>query len=199
MGGTEHETESAEACQALCCADANCVAWDWNPAVQQCWTKDNAEPKVQADRYAGTMPPAPPGPPPAAGPGFNDSSWEVVNCPHDALISQPFDVNNSPKEAFIARNVSWYRKSFDLPQEWSGSVVYVYFEGSFHVSYPYVNGQALPPHQAGYTSFYYRLDNTTGIVYGSNKTNLLALFVDSSFGEAGNIQKNVGKLEREKR
>ena len=50
-------------------------------------------------------------------------------------------------------------KHFALPADWKGSSVWVYIEGSFHITNAYFNGMHLGEHTAGYTSFWLRLDD----------------------------------------
>lgn len=82
--------------------------------------------------------------------------------------------------AYLPRNTGWYRKHFKLPASWSGKSIWLYIEGSFHATTAFLNGADIGFHEAGYTSFWLRLDNTT-IHYG-DKENVLALYVDASFG-----------------
>ena len=132
-----------------------------------------------------------PPPPPHSGPGpnapqaqtkYDDSTWSLVDAPHDMLINQKYDGRNSKSMAYLPRNSGWYRKHFALPAEWKGKSVWLYIEGSFHKTFSYLNGVSLGSHQAGYTSFWLRLDNVTGVQYGSGSKNVLALYVDASFG-----------------
>lgn len=130
-----------------------------------------------------TPPPPPPPPnPPEAQPKYDDSTWSLVDAPHDMLINQKFDGRNSKGMAYLPRNSGWYRKHFSLPTEWKGKSVWLYIEASFHKTYSYLNGVSLGSHQAGYTSFWLRLDNVTGVQYGAGAKNVLALYVDASFG-----------------
>jgi hypothetical protein len=112
--------------------------------------------------------------------GYDDSTWELVDTPHDMLINQKFDGRNSKGMAYLPRNSGWYRKHFSLPTDWKGKSVWLYIEGSFHKTFSYLNGVPLGFHQAGYTSFWLRLDNVTGVQFGGK--NVLALYVDASFG-----------------
>ena len=82
--------------------------------------------------------------------------------------------------AYLPRNTGWYRKHFKLPSSWSGKSVWLYIEGSFHATTAFLNGADIGFHEAGYTSFWLRLDNTT-VHYGDTE-NVLALYVDASFG-----------------
>jgi hypothetical protein len=56
--------------------------------------------------------------------------------------------------------------------------VYTEFSCSFNMKRPIT----LAAGQAGYTSFWLRLDNVTGVQYGAGSKNTLALFVDATFG-----------------
>jgi hypothetical protein len=112
------EASNYTVCCDRCAAVPECKAWDWNPDTKDCYIKDNATPKVKASRWSGVMPlpaapitatansisntggiavaggAAPPvgppsgPPPPQAGVAYDDSSWELVDAPHDMLINQ---------------------------------------------------------------------------------------------------------------
>lgn len=145
--------------------------------------KTECSTKVVADRITGkftVLPPTPPGNPPQSQPNFDDRAWDLVNAPHDMLISQPYSPNNSEKMAFIARNVGWYRKKFTLPADWKSSVVYFYMEGIFHETTVWLNGKQIAYHPAGYTSWWLRIDDV-GANFG-NEENVLAVYVDASSG-----------------
>jgi len=188
-GGTRHDNVAdADACCALCSGSPGCKAWDWNPQNLQCWVKPDATGPVKADRYSGVVAkheaPAP------ASRGFNDSSWQVVDAPHDMLIGQKYNETNAASQGFLPRNVGWYRRSVCLPSAWRGQVVWFYLEGAFHVTTAWLNGQQLaPPHLAGYTSFALRLDNSSNVTYTDSaacteaEANVLAIYVDASFGD----------------
>ena len=82
--------------------------------------------------------------------------------------------------AYLPRNSGWYRKHFTMPSDWAKKSVWLYIEGSFHATTSYLNGVQIGYHQAGYTSFWLRLDNVTGVQFGEK--NVLALKVDATFG-----------------
>ena len=99
---------------------------------------------------------------------------------------------------YLPRNASWYRKHFYLPKEWQadGGATFIHFEGVFHHSTIFLNGQYLMSHECGYTGFDVRLDNASAIRYGPNAQNVLALRADASFGsghwyEGGGIYRPV--------
>lgn len=113
-------------------------------------------------------------------PQYDDSSWTMVDAPHDMLVNQEYNPAYSKQMGYLPRNSGWYRKHFTLPADWAGMTVWVYIEGAFHTTASYLNGAPLGFHQAGYTSFWLRLDNVTGVRFGAE--NLLALYVDATYG-----------------
>jgi hypothetical protein len=139
---------------------------------------------VAPDTAVALPKPPPPPPPvdpndPTAQPGFDDSAWELIDTPHDMGITGKHDPANNPTQGFLPRTSGWYRKHFKVPAEWKGSSVYVYIEGSFHITNSWFNGKHLAQHNGGYTSFWLRLD-TEEIKYGEE--NVLALYVDATTG-----------------
>ena len=168
-----------------------CGCWDWHPSSHDCWTKteDCSTAKADTQTVSGKVvfpPPPPSGVPAEAAAAYDDASWQLVDTPHDMLIAQPFDKSANMKQAYLPRNVGWYRKHFALPADWSGSSVWLYVEGAFHETTVWLNGKPLAKHKAGYTSWWIRLDNQLAPVHygtkGAAETNVLAFFVDASSG-----------------
>lgn len=128
--------------------------------------------------YASNVSDTPPNPLPDA-PSFNDSAWPIVQLPHDFLIDGTFAANaTSGGQAFLPKNVSWYRKHFTLPSSWSGQHVDLLVQGAFSISYWWINGVFLGQHVEGYTDVIFRLDNVSLHTDGSD--NVLAVFVDAT-------------------
>jgi len=132
--------------------------------------------------------------PPAAKPSFDDSDWEVVDAPHDALITTSYSSQANNGQGSIPKNVTFYRKHFVLPAEWQGSQVHLYFDGVFSVVNVYFQGALLLNHSCGYTSFAVRLDNATGVVWGGE--NVLAVYADATkttgwWYEGGGLYRNA--------
>eukprot|EP00055_Hartaetosiga_balthica_P011807 m.55149 g.55149 ORF g.55149 m.55149 type:complete len:1043 (-) comp7742_c0_seq2:1300-4428(-) len=127
----------------------------------------------------------------------NDSNWEVVDAPHDFLITNSyFSPKADMKHGHIMRNVSWYTKHFYLPSEFENTHVFLHFEGIFHVAQIWVNGVYQMIHTSGYTGFTLRLDNMTIINFGSGNENIINIRVDATFGsghwyEGGGIYRPV--------
>jgi beta-galactosidase/beta-glucuronidase len=118
-------------------------------------------------------------------PDFDDSNFTVVDAPHDMIINGTYDENDPASgSSYLPRLDGIYRKHFNLPTDWKGSSVWLQFDGVFHTTKIYLNGQGIGSHQCGYTSFNLRLDNSSEIKYGVGKANenVLAMFVDGSKG-----------------
>ena len=76
---------------------------------------------------------------------FDDSRWETVTAPHTSQLE--------PAEASGGRNyqgVSWYRKTFIVPQDMAGQVVQLHFEAVMGKQLYYVNGRLVRQNFGGY-------------------------------------------------
>ncbi|MDR0694178.1 MAG: beta-glycosidase, partial [Prevotellaceae bacterium] len=114
----------------------------------------------------------------AKNPAFDDAGWTDVQLPHDWSIEQPFIENDwrLGSMAYLPGGTGWYRKTFELPAEQKGKQVYIHFDGVYHQSDVYVNGNHAGFHPYGYTSFEY--DITPYIRFGEK--NVIAVRVDHS-------------------
>jgi len=122
----------------------------------------------------------------AAAADFDDSSWRVVNLPHDWAVALPFDERGSAShgykaigENFPASSVGWYRKTFSIPAADLGKHITVEFDGVFRDSQVWVNGFYLGRESSGYSGFSY--DLTGYLNYGGENT--MAVRVDASLEE----------------
>ncbi|MDP4291724.1 MAG: glycoside hydrolase family 2 TIM barrel-domain containing protein, partial [Bacteroidota bacterium] len=77
---------------------------------------------------------------------------------------------------FLPGGIGWYRKKFNIPNDWNDKKVSIYFEGIYMNSEVFINGKSLGIHPYGYTSFMY--DLTPYLNYG--KANIIAVRVDNS-------------------
>ena len=76
---------------------------------------------------------------------FDDSRWEVVSAPHTSRLE--------PAEVSGCRNyqgVTWYRKTFIMPDEMAGKQVEVHFEAIMGKQLIYVNGRLVRQNFGGY-------------------------------------------------
>jgi beta-galactosidase len=116
--------------------------------------------------------------PEAKNTSFNDAGWADVQLPHDWSIGQPFIENDwrLGSMGYLPGGVGWYRKTFEIPAAQQGKQVYIHFDGVYHRSDVYVNGQHVGFHPYGYTGFEY--DITPHVRFG--KENVIAVRVDHS-------------------
>ena len=178
-----------EECRDACCEDVLCIAWQHSQKggcnmgeyTGDCSKKvEGVVGEKRADIPA-ALPPA------GSGPGakeFDDGSWVIVDLPHDGIINGTFDQTNLESHGYLPLNTTWYRKHFNLPSEWKGQSVWVYFEGVFRASVTYVNGDPINYHDSGYTSFTVRLDDISSLSYGEGKENENVIAVKASSGGA---------------
>lgn len=88
--------------------------------------------------------------------GFNDSSWRLLNLPHDWSIEGEYDQANSTAGScgFLPADIGWYRKTLEIPAEYrDGKQVSLYFDGVFCNSTVYVDGVKVGQSFYGWLSF----------------------------------------------
>jgi len=109
---------------------------------------------------------------------FSDAGWRNLNLPHDWSI----EGNISPKNptggagGYFPAGIGWYRKAFQVPGEWKGKHISIYFEGVYMSSEVFINGKSLGVYPYGYSSFSY--DLTPFLEFGQE--NIIAVRVDNS-------------------
>eukprot|EP00117_Sycon_ciliatum_P031891 scpid57417/ scgid24860/ Beta-galactosidase; Lactase len=200
--------KTLESCKASCCDTVGCAIWQWggqpdNPALA-CWvgTSESCSPNKawQSGARNTTINP----PPAQSGPtsrSYDDGQWQLVDVPHDAIIGGAYSQNATRSHGYLPYNRTWYRKHFNVPAEWksTNSSIWLYFEGVFHMTTVYLNGEfALPIHRGGYTSFSVRLDNISSLLYGNGteNENVVAVVASASGGsgwwyEGGGIYRHA--------
>lgn len=115
----------------------------------------------------------------AENPGFDDSSWQTLDLPHDFSIHLPFNESSPAGEGggYLDGGVGWYRKTFTLPQEYSGKRITIQFDGIYMNSEVWINGNFLGIRPYGYISFEYHL--TPYLNYGNNP-NVIAVKMNNN-------------------
>ena len=95
--------------------------------------------------------------------------WENVTVPHTWQTAQ------DSAEYF---GVAWYRRNFEVPQEWSDRTIRIEFEAVFHSASVWVNGNRVGEHlRKGYTAFDFDLTQLLDPGAG----NVLVVMVNSDF------------------
>lgn len=123
---------------------------------------------------------------------FDDHAWRDVQLPHDFIVEGTFDPKADPSHGFLPKGAGWYRKTFTLPAEDQGKVLWLEFDGVYRNSLVWLNGQLLGQHASGYTSFYYDVSRVAH--YGGQ--NVLTVWADARqnegwWYEGGGIYRHV--------
>jgi beta-galactosidase len=116
-------------------------------------------------------------------PEFEDSTWRVLDLPHDWSIenlpgtNSPFnkDAINQVNGGFTTGGTGWYRKTFMIPEDMSSKRIILQFDGVYMNPEIWINGVSLGSHPYGYSSFWF--DITEHIEFG--KLNVLAVKVSN--------------------
>ena len=128
----------------------------------------------------------------AAAPDYDDSSWRVVDLPHDYQIEQPWvapaadekadntDVAANIKSRLSSRGfkemgTGWYRYHFTPADSLRGRRVLIDFGGMMYVGDVYLNGQRIGGTDYGYVGF--EIDVTQLLKWGEE--NILAVCADT--------------------
>lgn len=108
---------------------------------------------------------------------FDDSTWRVVDLPHDWSIEGEYDENNptSRRGAFLPVGIGWYRKSFVFSEERKNKKVFIDFDGIYMNSDVWINGHHLGHRPFGYMGLHYELTP-----YLNTGENVIAVRVDTS-------------------
>lgn len=140
--------------------------------------------------------------PDAVAPSFNDSSWRLVDVPHDYVVEGTFaEVNPVPNDAldpnwywlhgFLPVQPAVYRRTLVIPKEMKGQRLWLEFDGVFSNSSYWLNGCELGSQYSGYTRS--RFDISDAVNYGSS--NVLVVRVDPRYDgwwyEGGGIYRHV--------
>ncbi|MCD0490347.1 DUF4982 domain-containing protein [Pedobacter sp. MC2016-14] len=116
----------------------------------------------------------------AAAPDYKDSSWTILNLPHDWAIDRPIDASANLSQGFRKRGIGWYRKQFKLDSADRGKNLELQFEGIATHATIWLNGSVLHRNWCGYTSSY--IDITAFAKYG-NAVNTIVVRVDADAQE----------------
>ncbi|MCD8164812.1 MAG: hypothetical protein LUE93_00920 [Bacteroides sp.] len=112
----------------------------------------------------------------AAATHYDDSSWRILDLPHDWAVEGGFDPAANLSQGYRERGYGWYRRQFRLPEEDKGKHIELQFDGIATYATIWVNGTILHRNWCGYTSMY--IDITPYVTYGNN-LNTIAVRVDA--------------------
>ena len=109
---------------------------------------------------------------------YNDDGWRILSLPHDWSVEGCVgpDEPMGNDGGYFPSGVAWYRKTFEVPVEYAGRKIGIYFEGVYMNSEVFINGYSLGVRPYGYSSFFY--DMTPYLRFGEE--NVMAVRVDNS-------------------
>ncbi len=102
---------------------------------------------------------------------FDDSAWEIVNCPHGLEL-----LGSEASGSVNYQGVAWYRKHFKPGEEMRGKQVRLYFEAVMGSCQVWVNGTQVASHWGGYLPF--SADLTDTLDFGTD--NIIAVKTENS-------------------
>lgn len=107
-----------------------------------------------------------------------DTSWRVINLPHDWAVEGDFSIDNPSGTGggALPGGIGWYRKTFTPPEEEADKVWRLEFDGVYMNSEVFVNGESLGVRPYGYISFGH--DITPLLKWGEE--NVIVVRVDNS-------------------
>ncbi len=116
--------------------------------------------------------------PGAEAPGYDDSQWRALDLPHDFSVEAGVKENNPSSTAggYFEGGIGWYRKTLNIPGDYAGKTIYLFFDGVFMNGEVWVNGRKAGKRSYGYVSYY---DDITSLVTPGKK-NVVAVRVDNS-------------------
>ena len=114
---------------------------------------------------------------------ISSERWEVVELPHDFMVTQPVDERNNNALGFVEYKNAWYRKHFKLSKDDLGKRITLLFDGIATHATVYLNGCLMKHNFCGYTSF--EVDISDVAEYGEDKDNVLAVYVVTTDGHEG--------------
>ena len=112
-------------------------------------------------------------------PGYSDTTWRILDLPHDWSIEGEFSQDNPTKQAggCLPAGIGWYRKTFKLDSIYKNKKVFIEFDGIYRNSEVWINGHYLSKRPYGYISFQYDL---TRFLNFKDQDNVIAVKVDNS-------------------
>ncbi|HEX4122548.1 MAG TPA: beta-galactosidase GalB [Verrucomicrobiae bacterium] len=124
---------------------------------------------------------------------FDDSSWRLLNLPHDWGIEGPFKQEYPGETGKLPWwGVGWYRKHLTVPASDQGKSIFLDVDGAMSYATVWLNGHFVGGWPYGYASW--RVDLTPGIQFG--KDNIVAIRLDNPMNSSrwypgGGIYRNV--------
>jgi beta-galactosidase len=132
--------------------------------------------------------------------GFDDSSWRLLDLPHDWGIDGPFLTAGGGSTGRLPfYGIGWYRKKLEIPRSDAGKSISLDVDGAMSYAAVWLNGRLVGGWPYGYASW--RLDLTPYVKFG--EANQLAIRLDnpsnsSRWYPGGGIYRNLWLIKTSK-
>lgn len=110
-----------------------------------------------------------------ATPALDDSSWRILDLPHDFQFEQPWTKAGGGARGFKPMCEGWYRKSFQADPLWKGKRVVMDFGGIIYLGDVYLNGHKIASTDYGYVGI--EADLTPYLHF--DKENIVAVYAST--------------------
>lgn len=108
-------------------------------------------------------------------PALDDSSWRILDLPHDFQFEQPWTQAGGGARGFKPMCEGWYRKTFQANPLWKGKRVVMDFGGIIYLGDVYLNGHKIASTDYGYVGIE---ANLTPYLH-FDKENVLAVYAST--------------------
>lgn len=116
---------------------------------------------------------------------FNDNNWRSIDLPHDWSTDAALnDFTRKTETNSVTTETGWYRKHFEIPDNWKGKRIVIDFEGIGGQHEVYVNGVSVK--RSEHETYKTKIDLTPAL--NQNGINLIAIQV-SVLKESGSAWK----------
>lgn len=105
---------------------------------------------------------------------YDDSSWRIVDLPHDYFAESEFSPENLHSHGYRERCNAWYRKSFKLDESLKDKHLLLCFEGTAVNAEFYFNGSIMERSFSAYTETVFDI---TDRAYFGDRVNTLAVYI----------------------
>lgn len=108
---------------------------------------------------------------------YDEGQWQQVTIPHDWAFNKGISEDGAQKDkgGYFDGGIGWYRRTFEMRDDWRDKRVMLEFQGVYMNSEVWINGHYLGKKAYGYISFRHDLSN-----YLKPGLNHIAVRVDSS-------------------
>ena len=110
-----------------------------------------------------------------AAPALDDSSWRILDLPHDFQFEHPWTKAGGGARGFKPMCEGWYRKSFQADPLWKGKRVVMDFGGIIYLGDVYLNGHKIASTDYGYVGI--EADLTPYLHF--DKENIVAVYAST--------------------